>query len=195
MTGNGSGSGSSNAFVRAGSNWRIGGIFPATSAADDGTLALRRADARWALADVQAPGDFIVEAVVDFTAGVGFGVLFRATVGDSDRISGYSFDIDPIAGGGSYLLRQWEDNKQHWRPMAQASVTDPSRLFGRHLVEVTLRADQLSITVDGDAALSLPSLTRSSIELGQAPCRGSGVGVQAWATTEVTVESFRVARS
>ena len=195
MTGNGSGNGSSNGFVRAGSNWRIGGIFPATAAADDGTLALRRADARWALADVQAPGDFIVEAVVDFTAGVGFGVLFRAAVDDTDRISAYSFDIDPIAGGGGYLLRQWEDNKQHWRPMAQASVTDPSRLFGRHLVAVTLRADQLTITVDGDAALSLPSLTRSSIELGQAPCRGSGVGVQAWATTEVTVESFRVARS
>ena len=194
-TGNGSSNGSSNGFVRAGSNWRIGGIFPATAAADDGTLALRRADARWALADVQAPGDFIVEAVVDFTAGVGFGVLFRATADDTDRISGYSFDIDPIAGGGGYLLRQWEDNKQHWRPMAQASVTDPGRLFGRHLVAVTLRADQLTVTVDGDAALSLPSLTRSSIELGQAPCRGSGVGVQAWATTEVTVESSRVARS
>jgi hypothetical protein len=121
--------------------------------------------------------------------------LFRATVDDTDRISGYSFDIDPIAGGGGYLLRQWIDNKQHWRPLAQASVTDPSRLFGRHLVVATLRADQLTILIDGEVALTLPSLTRTSVDLGQAPCRGAGVGVQAWATTEVTVESFRVARS
>ncbi len=182
------------AFERAGSNWRVGGIFPATAMADDGALALRRADARWALADVDAPGDFTLEAVVDFTAGAGFGVLFRATVDDHERVSGYSFDIDPIAGGGGYLVRQWEDNRQHWRPLAQAGVTDPTLLFGRHTVSVSLRADQLTVVVDGETVLSVPALSRCSIELGRQPCRGPHVGVQAWATTEVTIDSFRVAQ-
>lgn len=181
-------------FERAGSNWRVGGIFPATATADDGALALRRADARWALADVDAPGDFTLEASVDFTAGAGFGVLFRATVDDHDRVSGYSFDIDPIAGGGGYLVRQWEDNRQHWRPLAQSGVTDPTLLFGRHTVSVSLRADQLTVVVDGETVLSVPALSRCSVELGRAPCRGPHVGIQAWATTEVTIDSFRVAR-
>lgn len=181
-------------FERAGSNWRIGGIFPATAMADDGALALRRADARWALADLDAPGDFTVEAIVDFSAGAGFGVLFRASVDESDRVSGYSFDIDPIAGGGGYLVRQWEDNRQHWRPIAQTGVTDPTLLFGRHTVTVSLRADQLSVVVDNDTVLNVPALSRCSVELGRAPCRGSRVGVQAWATTEVTINSFRVAQ-
>jgi hypothetical protein len=181
-------------FQRAGSNWRVGGIFPATAMADDGALALRRADARWALADVSAPGDFILETTVDFTAGAGFGMLFRASVDEGDRVTGYSFDIDPIAGGGGYLVRQWEDNRQHWRPLAQASVTDPTLLFGRHTVSVSLRADQLTVLVDGDTVLNVPALSRCSIELGREPCRGPYIGIQAWATTEVTVDSFRVAQ-
>jgi hypothetical protein len=162
--------------------------------ADDGALALRRADARWALADIDAPGDFTVEAVVDFSAGAGFGILFRASVDESERVSGYSFDVDPIAGGGGYLVRQWEDNRQHWRPIAQAGVTDPTLLLGRHTVTVSLRADQLTVVVDNDTVLSVPALSRCSIELGRPPCRGIRVGVQAWATTEVTIDSFRVAR-
>jgi transcriptional regulator with XRE-family HTH domain len=181
-------------FERAGSDWRIGGIFPATAAADDGALALRRADARWALADIDAPGDFTIEASVDFSAGPGFGVLFRASVDDADRVSGYSFDIDPIAGGGGYLVRQWEDNRQHWRPLAQAPVTDATRLLGRHNISVTFRADQLSVMVDGENVLTIPALSRVSLEMGRPPCRGNRTGVQAWATTEVTVDSFRVAR-
>jgi transcriptional regulator with XRE-family HTH domain len=181
-------------FVQAGADWRIGGIFPATAMADDGALALRRADARWALADVDAPGDFTVEATFDFTAGAGFGVLFRATVGEGERLNGYSFDVDPVAGGGGYLLRQWEDNRQHWRPLAQAPVADFARLYGRHTMSVTLAGDHLTVLVDGDTVLSIPALSHASIDLGRAPCRGAAVGVQAWATTEVTVDAFRVAR-
>jgi hypothetical protein len=181
-------------FERAGANWRVGGIFPATATADDGALALRRADARWALADIEAPGDFTIEAAVDFTAGAGFGVLFRASVDQTDRVSGYSFDVDPIAGGGGYLIRQWEDNRQHWRPLAQASVTDAAALFGRHTISVTLRADHLTVSVDNDTVLSVPGLSRLSVELGRPPCRGSSIGIQAWATTEVTIDSFQVAR-
>jgi transcriptional regulator with XRE-family HTH domain len=181
-------------FERAGQNWRVGGIFPATATADDGALALRRADARWALADIEAPGDFTIQASVDFTAGAGFGVLFRASVDHTDRVSGYSFDVDPIAGGGGYLIRQWEDNRQHWRPLAQTSVTDPSALFGRHTISVTLRSDQLTVTVDNEPVLNVAGLSRVSVELGRPPCRGEFVGIQAWATTEVTIDSFQVAR-
>jgi hypothetical protein len=180
-------------FERASARWQIGGIFPATAMADDGTLALRRADARWALTDLTAPGDCILEAAFDFRAGSGFGVIFRGSIDEGERITGYSFDVDPIAGGGGYLVRLWEGNRQHWRPVAQAPVTDPALLYGRHVVRITLRADQLTVVVDGDQVLDVPALSRATVELGREPCRGDRVGVQAWSTTEVTVESFRVA--
>jgi transcriptional regulator with XRE-family HTH domain len=180
-------------FERASADWQVGGIFPAMATADDGTLALQRADARWALTDLRAPGDCIIEASFDFRAGSGFGIVFRGTVDDGDRIGGYSFDVDPIASGGGYLLRLWEDNRQHWRPLAQAPVTDPARLYGRHVLQLSVRADQVTVTVDGDPVLDVPALSRATVDLGRQPCRGDRVGVQAWSTTEVTIDAFRVA--
>ncbi len=180
-------------FERAGAQWEIGGIFPATAMADDGTLALRRADARWALTDLRAPGDFIIEAAVDFRAGAGFGLVFRASVDPGERISGYSFDLDAVASGGGYLVRLWDGSRQHWRPLAHAAVTDPAQLYGRHVVRVTVRSDQLTVQVDDDPVLEIPGLSRACVDGGREPCRGDRVGIQAWSTTEVTVESFRVA--
>lgn len=180
-------------FEKASARWQIGGIFPATAMADDGTLALRRADARWALTDLRAGDDCIIEAAVDFRAGSGFGIIFRGSVHDGERITGYSFDVDPIAGGGGYLVRLWEDSRQHWRPIAQAPVTDPAHLYGRHVLRLSVRADQLTVAVDDDPVLEVAALSRAAVELGREPCRGDRVGIQAWSTTEVTIDSFRVA--
>ncbi|HEY5164743.1 MAG TPA: hypothetical protein VIJ44_02205, partial [Acidimicrobiia bacterium] len=83
--------------------------------------------------------------------------------------------------------------RQHWRPLAQAPVTDPAQLYGRHVVRLGLRADQLTVAVDGDTVLDVPALSRATVDLGREPCRGDRVGVQAWSTTEVTIDSFRVA--
>jgi hypothetical protein len=180
-------------FVAAGTDWQVGGIFPATAMADDGTLALRRADVRWALADLVAGDDFTARATVDFTSGAGFGILFRVSVDDSERISGYSFDVDPIYGGGGFLVRQWHDNRQHWKPLAHAPVADPTRLYGHHTIEVQLRADQLTASVDGEVVLTVQQLSRCSIDSGREPCRGTRLGVQAWSTTEVTVDRLLLA--
>lgn len=180
-------------FVTAGPDWQVGGIFPATAMADDGTLALRRADVRWALADLVANDDFAVRATVDFTSGAGFGILFRVSTDDSERITGYSFDVDPIYSGGGFLLRQWHDSRQHWKPLAHAPVADSTRLYGHHTIEVTLRADQFTAGVDGETVLTIRRLSRCSIESGREPCRGGRLGVQAWSTTEVTVDRLMLA--
>ena len=125
--------------------------------------------------------------------GSGFGIVFRASV-TNDRITGYSLDMDPVAGGGGYLVRLWDGSRQHWRPLAHAPVTDPARLYGHHVARITLVGDQLSVQIDADPVLEVPALSRATLEAGREPCRGERVGIQAWATTEVTVESFRVAQ-
>jgi hypothetical protein len=180
-------------FTKAGPDWQVGGMSPATAMADDGALALRRTEARWALCDVHQAGDFTAEAVVDFTAGTGFGILFRARVDDHDRIDGYSFDVDSVTAGGGYLIRQWEANRPHWRPLAQAHVTDATMLFGRHTITLTVRGDQLTVQIDGETVLTAPSLSRLSVDLGREPARGDRLGVQAGTTTEVTVDRFAAA--
>ncbi len=182
-------------FQAAGTGWQVGGLFPATAMADDGALALRRADTRWALSDLDAPGDFTIEAVLDYSAGAGFGILFRASIDAHERVTGYSFDVDPIAGGeDSFLVRQWDDNWAHWRPIAQTTATDAADLYGRHQITLTVEGDRLGVLVDGENVLGVPALSRASIELGREPCRGGGLGVHAGATTELTVETFRAAQ-
>ncbi len=181
-------------YQQAGSAWHVGGMFPATATADGGGLALRRADARWALADLVAPGDFTLEALFDFRSGAGFGILFRASIDDSERLTAYSFDIDTIAADGSFLLRQWDLGQQTWQPLAQVPAGDAARLYGRHTLMIGLYGDRLTVTLDGESRLDMDELARCSIDHGRAPCRGAQVGVQASATTEVTIESFRLAQ-
>ena len=171
----------------AGSGWEVGGLFPATAMADDGALSLRRADTRWALSDLTAPGDVTAEAVVDFTAGAGFGILFRAGLDASGDLYGYSFDLDPVSGSGAYVVRQWEGNRPHWRPLAHTQVLDPTRVLGRRTICLAVLGDSLTVHVDGETVVTVPSLSHASIELGRQPCRGDRLGIQAAATAEVTV--------
>ena len=180
-------------FVAAGTDWQVGGIFPATAMADDGTLALRRADVRWALADIAAAGDFTVRAAVSFTGGAGFGILFRVSTDGAERITGYSFDVDPVYSGGGFLVRQWNDSRQHWKPLAHSPVADTARLYGAHVIEVSLRSDTLVARIDGEVVMTIEHLSRASIDAGHEPCRGGRLGVQAWSTTEVTVDRLLVA--
>jgi transcriptional regulator with XRE-family HTH domain len=184
----------SNGFTRAGPGWQVGGAFPATATTDDGALALRRGDTRWALSDLSAPSDLVVEAVVDHTAGTGFGILFRAGIDDDDQLFGYSFDLDATTGEGTYLLRQWSANQPHWRPLAQAPVRELDRLHTRVTIAIALRDDSITADVNGQRVLEIPSLTQLSNEVGLEACRGDRLGIQAAVTTEVTLDRLSAAQ-
>ena len=100
---------------------------------------MRRADERWALADVTTAPDFVAEVEVDFRSGPGLGVLFRASIDDEGRMSGYSFDIDPIYDGGGYLVRQWQADRELWNPIARVdAATTRRRCTARSSVRLEL---------------------------------------------------------
>ncbi len=63
-------------FVVAGAEWVLGNAVPLVEVRSTGSLVMRRADERWALADVTAESDFALEAYVDLRSGPGFGLLF-----------------------------------------------------------------------------------------------------------------------
>ena len=59
--------------VAAGSDWEVGGQFPAVAAAADGALVLRRAEARWALAGLTPGPAYTASVTTTFASGAGFG--------------------------------------------------------------------------------------------------------------------------
>ena len=117
-------------FVVAGAEWVLGNAVPLVEVRSTGSLVMRRADERWALADVIASTDFAVEVNVDLRSGPGFGVLFCADLDDEGRMSGYSFDVDPVYEGGGYLVREWRADRELWNPIAHVAAPDLAGMNG-----------------------------------------------------------------
>jgi hypothetical protein len=155
---------------------------------------MRRADERWALADVTTTPDFIAEVDLDFRSGPGLGVLFRASVDEAGRMSGYSFDIDPIYDGGGYLVRQWLADRELWNPIARVSSGDPSSMYGSLTVRLVLVDDHLTALVNGVEVLTVESLKQASVDRGREAATGDRVGVQAWSSSDLVIDTLRVAQ-
>ncbi len=180
-------------FVAAGPDWELGNALPLVEVRGQGGLVMRRADERWALADITTTSDFVAEVEVDFRSGPGLGVLFRASTDEEGRMSGYSFDIDPIYDGGGYLVRQWQSDRELWNPIARVSGDDPSSMYGVLLVRLELIGGRLSAQVNGLEVLSVDDLEQASSERGRDAATGNRVGVQAWSSTDLVIDTVRVA--
>ena len=180
-------------FVFAGPDWQLGNALPLVEVRGQGALVMRRADERWALADVSAADDFAVEVDVDFRSGPGLGVLFRADVDAEGRMSGYSFDIDPIYDGGGYLVRQWQADRELWNPIARVGAGDITSMYGKLTIRLVLHDDHLVALVNGTEVLRVESLKQASIDRGREAAEGHRVGVQAWSSSDLVIETLRVA--
>ena len=181
-------------FVTAGNDWQLGNALPLVEVRGQGALVMRRADERWALADVTTTPDFIAEVDMDFRSGPGLGVLFRASVDDAGRMSAYSFDIDPIYDGGGYLVRQWLADRELWNPIARVSAGDPSSMYGVLTVRLVLVDDHLTALVNGVEVLTVESLKQASVDRGREAATGDRVGVQAWSSSDLVIDTLRVAQ-
>jgi transcriptional regulator with XRE-family HTH domain len=180
-------------FVTAGEDWQLGNALPLVEVRGKGALVMRRADERWALADVNTLSDFIAEVEVDFRSGPGLGVLFRASVDEAGRMSGYSFDIDPIYDGGGYLVRQWQADRELWNPIARVSSGDPTTMYGSLTVRLVVVDDHLTALVNGVEVLTVDSLEQASVDRGREAATGDRVGVQAWSSSDLVIDTLRVA--
>jgi hypothetical protein len=180
-------------FVVAGSEWELGNALPLVEVRSTGSLVMRRADERWALADVVATTDFALEVYVDFRSGPGFGVLFRAETDADGRMSGYSFDIDPVYEGGGYLVREWKADRELWNPIAHAVAANPHELHGLVAVRLTVDDDRLVASVNGDEVLTVESLKQASADRGREGASGNRVGIQAWSSSDLVIDELRVA--
>jgi len=180
-------------FAVAGSEWELGNAVPLVEVRSTGGLVMCRADERWALADVTAARDFALEAYVDFRSGPGFGVLFRAEVDGDGRMSGYSFDVDPVYDGGAYLVREWRADRELWNPIEHVTAPDAEAMHGLLAVRVTVDDDRLVASVNGEVVLTVESLKQASVDRGREGASGNRVGIQAWSSTDLVIDELRVA--
>jgi hypothetical protein len=180
-------------FVVAGSEWELGNALPLVEVRSTGSLVMRRADERWALADVVGTTDFALEVYVDFRSGPGFGVLFRAETDAEGRMSGYSFDIDPVYEGGGYLVREWKADRELWNPIAHVTAANPQELHGLVAVRLTVDDDRLVAAVNGEHVLTVDSLKQASADRGREGASGNRVGIQAWSSSDLVIDELRVA--
>ena len=118
-------------FVTAGPDWQLGNALPLVEVRGQGALVMRRADERWALADVTTSPDFAVEVDVDFRSGPGLGVLFRA----GDRRRGPHVRL---------LVRHRPHLRRWWLPGPPVAVrpraVEPDRTRRRRRPDVDVRA-------------------------------------------------------
>jgi transcriptional regulator with XRE-family HTH domain len=180
-------------FVAAGDDWQLGNALPLVEVRGQGALVMRRADERWALADVTTGSDFVLEVDVDFRSGPGLGVLFRASVDEAGRMSGYSFDVDPIYDGGGYLVRQWQSDRELWNPIARAGTGDPASMYGPLTVRLVVVDDRLVALVNGAEVLDVENLKQASTDRGREAAAGDRVGIQAWSSSDLVIDTLRVA--
>ena len=180
-------------FVTAGAEWDLGNALPLVEVRGQGGLVMRRADERWALADVSAATNFALEVDVDFRSGPGFGVLFCADIDDDGHMSGYSFDVDPIHEGGSYLVRQWHADRELWNPLARVPAHDPADMHGTLVLRVVVVDDAMSASVNGDVVLHVDNLKQACADRNREPATGDRVGIQAWSSSDLVIDTLRVA--
>ena len=154
---------------------------------------MRRADERWALANLTVSDRYLVEVDLEFRAGPGFGVLFRADVDDEGRMSAYSFDVDPVYEGGGYLVRQWQADRELWNPIAHVAADDPGAMYGNLTVRLEVADEQLVATVNDTIVMTVDDLQQGSVERGRTAPTGRRVGVQAWSSSDLVIETLRIA--
>jgi hypothetical protein len=174
-------------------DWELGNALPLVEVRGQGALVMRRADERWALASLQVADSYVMEVDVEFRSGPGFGVLFRADVDDDGRMSAYSFDIDPVYEGGSYLVRQWQADRELWNPIAHVPAVDPAAMYGNLVVRLVVDDERLVAYLNDVEVMTVDDLNQSSVERGREPATGPRVGVQAWSSSDLVVETLRVA--
>jgi len=185
--------GADDRWTVADDDWELGNALPLVEVRGQGALVMRRADERWALASLRVPDSYVMEVDLEFRSGPGFGVLFRADVDNDGRMSAYSFDVDPVYEGGSYLVRQWQADRELWNPIAHVPAVDPTAMYGDLVVRLVVDNERLVAYLNDVEVMSVDDLNQSSIERGREPATGKRVGVQAWSSSDLVVETLRVA--
>ena len=140
--------------------------------------------------------DMVYSTQATLSAGRGYGIWTRATLGAYGQVSGYSFQYDPgyqyvdSKFGKALLLRVWQDGRECSTPIAKVQWPAGLKVDGTHEVTVVTRGDTLYATIDGTKMFDVPSLkgALADSKCGMTEPTGSQVGFRTWGDSQA---SFR----
>ena len=150
---------------------------------DDPNLCHTGAGGDVLLAEGSEGSNYNISTDANLSSGNGYGLHFRTTKNDVDRIEGYTFQYDPGYGGGQFIMRKWVNGYELWPPFAAAKPTDGFDWHNvdRH-VEVEADGDVFTAKVDGEEVLVG---TDDSYPEGDA-------GIRAWGSSQACFDNFTV---
>ena len=90
-------------------------------------------------------------------------------------------------------MRQWEANRELWNPIAHVPSDDPATMHGRLTLRLVVTNERLVASVNGVEVLSVENLKQASADRGREAAAGARVGVQAWSSSDLVIETLRVA--
>ncbi len=180
--------------------WQIVSGGSGISVSGDGhTVGLTGSGERRLLAEgkVAEPFRVTLDGTLDRPAGypdqlpgpsLGYGVFVRATTTPGGALGGYSFQVDPGAGG--FKLACWDAMGEHTIRVAGAPA---EALFGRHSLDIASGVDgRVTFRSDGVDVFGGPVDLNGSAGRTCARVPGDRVGLRAWSTTSATIENFAV---
>ncbi len=135
------------------------------------------------LANGSEGSNYKVTTDANLTSGNGYGLFFRTTKNENDRIEGYTFQYDPGYRGGQFIMRKWVNGYELWPPFATAS---PPSGYDWHntdrKVEVDVNEDVFTVFIDGQEVLVG---TDDSFPEG-------GAGIRSWSSSNACFDNFTV---
>ena len=148
---------------------------------EDGQLCARNGDHRGLVADSQA-SDSTISTNAILYRGQGYGIYFRASFDERDKLQGYIFQYDPGAGGGQFVFREYINGAER-QPFASSAPPPGFQWTGvtRH-IEVVTSGSTFTAKVDGQVVLTGEDDSYTS---GQA-------GLRTWANSDACFDDFTV---
>ena len=91
-------------------------------------------------------------------------------------------------------MRQWQADRELWNPIARVGAADPTAMHGTLTVRLVVTGEQLVALVNGTEVLTVESLKQASVDRGREGATGDRVGVQAWSSSDLVIDTLRVAQ-
>lgn len=110
--------------------------------------------------------------------GNGYGVFFRTE--NTARVNGYSFQYDP--GMSGFVIRKWVNGNEISVPIARAAAPGYSWYNAERKLQLNVRGDTFTVTLDGQPVLSATDSTYPS----------GGLGFRTWDSTRACFDNLDV---
>jgi hypothetical protein len=118
---------------------------------------------RRVLAGPSTATDYTVTSTATLRSGAGYGVYVRASVDSGAKLTGYCVQMDHGYSNGQIVVREILGDAELTVPIAHVAVPTGFAWYGTpHILSVSVKANTMSVSLDGAKTLSVADLNAAS---------------------------------